>query len=382
MITETENVLTGNSANTLIQRLYLEPEDTDLLLLLCGSFDEHLRYIEERLDVKILNRGYLFNISSDSQEKSEKAVAVLRYIYQILPDYPDFDITQLHLCLQAANLDAINSNLTTSQFTGVSTTSTTTSSSKSAEIPSASTVKESSTLAKSHKKGNPTQKIRNDNLSVIQTPNLRVCTRGKNQHSYIERIRSYDLIFGIGPAGTGKTYLAVACAVEAFQSGAIDRIVLVRPAVEAGEKLGFLPGDLSQKIDPYLKPLYDALHEMLGVDLTNRLIENDSIEIAPLAFMRGRTLSRSFIIMDEGQNTTVEQMKMFLTRIGFGSKAVITGDLTQIDLPFVKESGLSHAVNVLSSLNDIAFVRFSSDDVVRHALVRKIVDAYVAYDAV
>jgi phosphate starvation-inducible PhoH-like protein len=204
--------------------------------------------------------------------------------------------------------------------------------------------------------------------------------RGKNQINYVRAIRVADINFGIGPAGTGKTYLAVACAVEAFEQERVRRILLVRPAVEAGEKLGFLPGDLSQKIDPYLRPLYDALYELLGFEKVEKLIEKNIIEVAPLAYMRGRTLNDSFIILDESQNTTVEQMKMFLTRIGFGSNVVVTGDITQIDLPHKTRSGLRHVLTVLKDVKGISFTRFSPKDVVRHPLVQRIVEAYEGYE--
>ena len=203
-----------------------------------------------------------------------------------------------------------------------------------------------------------------------------IVPRGKNQRSYIENIGDFDINFGIGPAGTGKTYLAVALAVDSLLNEAIDRIILIRPAVEAGEKLGFLPGDLSQKVDPYLRPLYDALYEMLGIEKTEKLLSKGVVEIAPLAYMRGRTLNNSFIIVDESQNTTKEQMKMVLTRMGFGSQLVINGDLTQIDLPKQIESGLSHAIHVLKDTDGVGFTYFSSEDVVRHPLVKKIIDAY------
>ena len=204
--------------------------------------------------------------------------------------------------------------------------------------------------------------------------------RGANQREYLKRVRQNDLTFGVGPAGTGKTYLAVACAVEALQSDRVRRIVLVRPAVEAGERLGFLPGDLTQKVDPYLRPMYDALYEMMGFDRVAKLIERNVIEVAPLAFMRGRSLNDSFIVLDEAQNTTIEQMKMFLTRIGFGSRAVVTGDPTQTDLPPGKPSGLRHAIDVLHGVHGVAFQFFEARDVVRHPLVQRIVQAYEARD--
>ncbi len=211
---------------------------------------------------------------------------------------------------------------------------------------------------------------------AIQTRRKLIRPRGANQTAYVRQIRDHDLAFGIGPAGTGKTYLAVACAVDALESEQIRRIVLVRPAVEAGERLGFLPGDLSQKVDPYLRPMYDALYDMIGAERVTRLIERNVIEIAPLAFMRGRSLNESFVILDEAQNTSVEQMKMFLTRIGFGSRAVVTGDITQIDLPNGTLSGLKNATQVLADVEGVAFTYFSRKDVVRHHLVQRIVQAY------
>ncbi len=214
--------------------------------------------------------------------------------------------------------------------------------------------------------------------NVVQTRRKQIRPRGENQTNYLKNIRQHDLAFGIGPAGTGKTYLAVAAAVEALDNEQVRRIVLVRPAVEAGERLGFLPGDLSQKIDPYLRPMYDALYDMVGTDTVTRLIDRNVIEIAPLAFMRGRSLNDSFVILDEAQNTSVEQMKMFLTRIGFGSHAVVTGDVTQIDLPADKQSGLKHATRILDKVDGVAFTFFSPGDVVRHPLVRRIVEAYEA----
>ena len=215
---------------------------------------------------------------------------------------------------------------------------------------------------------------------VIKTKQGLIRGRGENQQHYLQKIINHDVNFGIGPAGTGKTYLAVACAVHALQTEKVRKIILVRPAVEAGEKLGFLPGDMAQKVDPYLRPLYDALHEMLGIERVEKLLEKGVIEVAPLAFMRGRTLNNAFIILDEAQNTTVEQIKMFLTRIGFGSTAVVTGDITQIDLPSEKMSGLRHVLKVLKEVEGISFTFFSVRDVVRHPLVQRIVEAYEAYD--
>ncbi len=211
---------------------------------------------------------------------------------------------------------------------------------------------------------------------LIHTPRHRVQPRGRNQKEYVAHMRELDLVFGVGPAGTGKTYLAVAAAVEALQAEDVRRIVLVRPAVEAGERLGFLPGDMAQKVDPYLRPMYDALYEMLGFERVGRLIDRHVIEVAPLAFMRGRTLNEAFVILDEAQNATREQMKMFLTRIGFGSSAVVTGDVTQTDLPGNRESGLDHALRVLAGVHGIGFTHFSSRDVVRHPLVQRVVEAY------
>ena len=218
----------------------------------------------------------------------------------------------------------------------------------------------------------------NSNRSTIHTKRSVIKARGDSQEKYIKAIEECDLVFGIGPAGTGKTYLAVACAVEALERDHIRKLVLVRPAVEAGERLGFLPGDLAQKIDPYLRPMYDALYEMMGFEKVSKLIDRNVIEIAPLAYMRGRTLNDAFIILDEAQNTTVEQMKMFLTRIGFGSKSIVTGDITQIDLPNAKESGLKHVMRILQGTEGISFCNFYSKDVVRHPLVKKIIQAYAS----
>jgi phosphate starvation-inducible PhoH-like protein len=321
--------LTQN-ASPKFQDLLLEPADNERLARLCGQLDEHLRQIERRLGVEINNRGHQFRVIGDARAVAV-AVAVLEALYRATQDeslYP----AQVHLFLQEAGADALIE-----------------------EEPAADEV-------------------------VIRTRRGLVRGRGPNQQRYLWNIQHHDLNFGVGPAGTGKTYLAVACAVDALESNATRRLVLVRPAVEAGERLGFLPGDMAQKIDPYLRPLYDALYEMLGFERVAKLIERNVIEVAPLAFMRGRTLNDSFIILDEAQNTTVEQMKMFLTRIGFGSTAVVTGDVTQVDLPRNVPSGLRQVVQVLKDVDGISMTFFNARDVVRHPLVQRIVNAYARHE--
>lgn len=314
------------------QVLSLEPNQSQALASLCGQFDEHLRQIEQRLSVEIRNRGNRFEISGAN---ASAASAVLKNLYQEAIDGVTLSAETIHLSLQQAGVEAL----------GV----------------------ESLNEASDHSV---------EAITLIHTKKATIKPRGSNQQGYVRSVLNNDINFGIGPAGTGKTYLAVACAVQALINEQVQRILLVRPAVEAGEKLGFLPGDLAQKIDPYLRPLYDALYEMMGVETVTKMIERNIIEIAPLAYMRGRTLNDSFIILDESQNTTKEQMKMFLTRIGFGSTAVITGDATQIDLPRGTQSGLTHVINILDGVDGISFTYFQSKDVVRHPLVQKIVDAY------
>lgn len=314
---------------TITQNLSLLPEDNRRLANLCGQLDEHLRLIENRLGIAIHNRGNKFQLTGE-EECVNTAHSILENLYQGTQDNTHLTPREVHLAIQDAGKTGVSAD----------------------ELSAA---------------------------GLIQIKRTTIKPRGTNQRRYVENIRTLDLNFGIGPAGTGKTYLAVACAVEALEKGQVRRIVLVRPAVEAGEKLGFLPGDLAQKVDPYLRPLYDALYEMLGFDKVSKLIERNIIEVAPLAYMRGRTLNDSFIILDESQNTTQEQMKMFLTRIGFGSCAVVTGDITQIDLPNGKNSGLAHAVEVLKGVKKISFTYFKSQDVVRHSLVQKIVEAYDAF---
>lgn len=311
------------------RKFILEPFDTKRFAYLSGQFDEHFRQIEQRLGIEIRNRGNQFELLGDDS----RTLAAQNLINRLYRETKGVSLTpeMVHLFLQESGLEELVS-------------------------PSGQT------------------QVTLKTLKGIIRP------RGANQQGYVKSILDNDINFGIGPAGTGKTYLAVACAVEALQKEQVRRILLVRPAVEAGEKLGFLPGDLSQKIDPYLRPLYDALYEMLGFEHVAKLIERQVIEVAPLAYMRGRTLNNSFIILDESQNTTIEQMKMFLTRIGFGSTAVITGDVTQVDLPRGTRSGLMHVMEVLRGVPGITFTYFKAKDVVRHPLVQRIVEAYDRYD--
>lgn len=310
-----------------LHQIILEPNDTKQLANLCGPFDAHIKQIESRLGITIKNRGNDFQLSGDKSVVLA-ASELLKHLYREVKGGTRLTAEVVHLFLQESGVESL---LDADQL---------------------------------------------DDQSLIVTRKKSVKPRGKNQIRYVEAIRSHDINFGIGPAGTGKTYLAVACAVEALEQDRIRRILLVRPAVEAGEKLGFLPGDLSQKIDPYLRPLYDALYELLGFEKVEKLIERNVIEVAPLAYMRGRTLNDSFIILDESQNTTAEQMKMFLTRIGFGSTVVVTGDVTQVDLPPKTLSGLKHVLKVLTEVEGISFIHFGAKDVVRHPLVQRIVEAY------
>jgi phosphate starvation-inducible PhoH-like protein len=307
----------------------LEPADNHRLANLCGQFDEHLRHMERRLGVEINNRGNLFQVIGD--DKAVNATYRLLKKLYAATEKESLSPQSIHLYLQSSNQE------------------------------------------NQQKDQGSTAEV------IVRTQKANIKGRGPNQNRYLANIISHDVNFGIGPAGTGKTYLAVACAVEALEQEKVRRIVLVRPAVEAGERLGFLPGDMAQKIDPYLRPLYDALYEMLGFDRVSKLIDQHVIEVAPLAFMRGRTLNESFIILDEAQNTTAEQMKMFLTRIGFGSTAVVTGDVTQTDLPSNNQSGLRHVIKVLKDVKGISFNFFTADDVVRHPLVQRIVIAYDEY---
>lgn len=316
-------------------KFQLVPDDQERINRLCGPTNSTLRQIEESLKIKISNRGSQFKVKGDNQG-TIAAEIVLKGIYKRL-EKKNIDIPpeEIHLYLR----EVMNNNSST-------------------------------------KDGNH---LSEENIT-LKTPKSLVSTKGDNQKKYLDVISKKELIFGIGPAGTGKTYLAVAAAVNELVTGRVEKVVVTRPAVEAGEKLGFLPGDVSQKVDPYLRPLYDALFQTLGFKETYKLIEDNVIEIAPLAFMRGRTLNKSFIILDEGQNTTQAQMKMFLTRFGYGSKVVVTGDLTQIDLPKDLSSGLIHALDILGEIEDVGLVRFTSKDVARHSLVEKIVEAYEKFE--
>jgi phosphate starvation-inducible PhoH-like protein len=317
---------------TALRNISLKPSNAERIALFVGELNGNLKLIEKSFSVKIFHKGDEVKITGNEKDIKHASDAILD-LYNLTKKNIEISREAVHLTIQSH----LNLSL-----------------SKKPEVI--------------------------DTDIQIRTPKKVVRPRGGNQQSYIKNINKYEINFGIGDAGTGKTYLAVAAAIEALLSDKVQRIVLIRPAVEAGEKLGFLPGDLSQKVDPYLRPLYDGLYEMLGIEKTTKLIEKEVIEVAPLAYLRGRTLNNSFIIMDESQNTTVEQMKMVLTRIGFGSQAVINGDLTQIDLPKHITSGLDHVINVLKETDGIGITRFSSNDVVRHPLVRKIIDAYKKFE--
>ena len=309
------------SKDSALTNLELKPSNANTMIRFVGELNENLKFVEKTFNVRIFQNNNNLKIKG-SEENVRLSAEALKRLYEAAGKGIEITKETLYLCIQDSDERAINKEI------------------------------------------------------KIKTPKKSIVPRGKNQRSYIENIRHLDINFGIGPAGTGKTYLAVALAVDSLLNETVDRIILVRPAVEAGEKLGFLPGDLSQKVDPYLRPLYDALYEMLGIEKTEKFLTKGVVEIAPLAYMRGRTLNNSFIIVDESQNTTKEQMKMVLTRIGFGSQLVINGDITQIDLPKQIKSGLSHAIEILKETDGVGFTFFSSQDVVRHPLVKKIIDAY------
>lgn len=319
--------------NTLLHSeiLTLAPEDNHRLFNLCGKLNEHLKLIENCLGVMIKQRGHTFSVSGE-QKAVRQACDTLNNLYHETEKVSILEPKEIHLYLQTVSKKSLRENRD------------------------------------------------QDTHMDIRLRKCSITARGENQVQYIRNIMQHDMNFGIGPAGTGKTFLAVACAVQALEAERVSRIILVRPIVEAGEKLGFLPGDIAQKVHPYLRPLYDALYEMMGFEKVNQLIEKDVIELLPLAYMRGRSLNDSFIILDESQNTTMEQMKMFLTRIGFNSKAVVTGDVTQIDLTNRRDSGLIHASEVLKDIPGISFTRFKVSDVVRHPLVQTVVEAYEAFE--
>ena len=342
-----ETVFTILKRNLMIT-FTLEPQENDRLQSLCGAFDENIKLIEKEFNLNISRNNFTFTVKSNDESPKlhheqlvERAARLIQALYvetaPIKGKVKELDLEDVHIALQESRMLSQEGSESRSENHVYSTT--------------------------------------------IKTKRGLIKPRGENQIQYLHNILTHDISFGIGPAGTGKTFLAVAAAVEALERQEIRRILLTRPAVEAGEKLGFLPGDLGQKIEPYLRPLYDALFEMLGFERVQKLMERNVIEIAPLAYMRGRTLNDSFIILDESQNTTVEQMKMFLTRIGFNSKAVITGDVTQIDLPRSTKSGLRHAMEVLSKVSELSFNYFESKDIVRHPVVAKVVQAYEEWEA-
>jgi phosphate starvation-inducible protein PhoH and related proteins len=309
---------------------HLDPVDNQRLAALCGEFNGNLKQIEKHFMVRIMHRGNDFTIVGDESAGKQTELA-LRELYKRAGEDAELPAASVHLVMQEISNAQVSAS-------------------------------------------------RKDTAEVIVTPRAKIRLRNPRQQEYARSVQIHDINFAIGPAGTGKTYLAVACAVEALDRDEVARIVLVRPAVEAGERLGFLPGDLEQKVDPYLRPLYDALFEMLGFERVERLIDKNIIEIAPLAYMRGRTLNDAMAILDEAQNTTEEQMRMFLTRIGFRSRAIITGDITQTDLPRSQRSGLMHAIEVLDGIDGISFNYFEARDVVRHPLVQRIVEAYEKAD--
>jgi len=344
-------------ANAAAREFALEPADNSRLASLCGPLDANLRLVESRLGVQISRRGHSFRVRGRRAASTE---SVLRDLFaqtkheQLTPERVHLTLVE-HAHKMPGNDDSI-------EAAPVPTALATPATASPSSMEAGSVPEPHSPLSTHGRRG------------VIRA-------RGPHQGDYLANILNHDLSFGIGPAGTGKTYLAVACAVDALLSERVERIVLVRPAVEAGERLGFLPGDMAQKVDPYLRPMYDALYEMMGYERVARFIERNAIEVAPLAFMRGRSLNESFIILDEAQNSTIEQMKMFLTRIGFGSRAVVTGDLTQTDLPSGRMSGLQHAQRVLRGVKGVAFTFFDAADVVRHPLVQRIVQAYELHES-
>lgn len=347
--------------DTVTRKVNLDFLTSPQLKVLVGEYNNHLKYIQDRLGIHINQRQYKFTLAGDLTAV-ERADYILNKLADEAQTADDISPEELHLIIQAS---------LSRDFEGATAI----------EDESADDDKDIKD-DDGYSQGDSYRHDPEANYDTIalRTRKGKIIPRGGNQQHYVNRILTSDVSFGVGPAGTGKTYLAVACAVDMLERNEIERILLVRPAVEAGEKLGFLPGDLTQKIDPYLRPLYDALYEMLGFEKVGKLIEKQIIEIAPLAYMRGRTLNNSFVILDEAQNTTPEQMKMFLTRLGFGSRAVITGDVTQVDLPRGHKSGLAQAIQILGKIDEIHVTKFESKDVVRHQLVQKIVEAYGVWD--
>jgi len=344
-----ENILTVTAKKQTNHLLTLDPVDNERQANLCGPMDDHLKTIERRLGVEISYRGNQFKVLG----KDLNCIAVINLLKNLYIETAPVKGQNQTITDEMVHLSILEANILEQDDSSKASANT----------------KEASELGANYEK-----------MVTIKTKRGTVKPRNGNQQSYVQNIITNDISFGVGVAGTGKTYLAVACAVDALERQEVRRILLTRPAVEAGEKLGFLPGDLTQKIDPYLRPLYDALFEMLGFERVEKLIERNVIEVAPLAYMRGRTLNDAFIILDESQNTTVEQMKMFLTRIGFNSRAVITGDITQVDLPRHQTSGLRHAIEVLHNIDGISFDFFQAKDVVRHPVVAKVVEAYESYE--
>ncbi len=343
--------------------------DNQRLAHLCGTLDENLRQIEQAYNATISRRGGKFTISAASGQRAQEVAQALAYFYDLAARELSIDDVQLGIVQLQAGFANKRHASTDEQRADA----------RLLIHASRAKVDDDEARLPSHAL-NPNLPVLEDAGPVLYTRRPDLQARTPRQKIYLENILSHDITFGTGPAGTGKTYLAVACAVDALERDMVKRIVLTRPAVEAGERLGFLPGDLTQKVDPYLRPLYDALYDLMGFDKVQKLFEKQMIEIAPLAYMRGRTLNHAFIILDEAQNTTPEQMKMFLTRIGFGARAVVTGDPSQLDLPRGMKSGLADAVQTLQKVKGIAFSEFTSADVVRHPLVARIVDAYEARD--
>ena len=334
--------------DSMSRRIKFESLTPAQLKTVLGEYNNHMKYIQERLNIKISQRQGDFCLSGDIRDV-ERGERIIYKLVDETQNSKDISAAELHLIIQSS-------------------------------ISRDEDVEDDEQVTDSKEDANDLDSASDFTPVSLRTRKGKIIPRGGNQQRYVKNVLSSDVSFGIGPAGTGKSYLAVACAVDMLERNEIERILLVRPAVEAGEKLGFLPGDLTQKIDPYLRPLYDALYEMIGFEKVGKMLERQIIEVAPLAYMRGRTLNNSFVILDEAQNTTPEQMKMFLTRLGFGSRAVITGDITQVDLPRGHKSGLAQAMDILSDIEEIHITKFDSKDVVRHQLVQKIVEAYDVFD--